>query len=200
MSKFIQSSAILALSGMLAACAGDGEKAENVARVSSKLEPPKVVPASDINDIFVFTPSDPGTWSLAKRIEICEIYGNQLKDQSDSVLAFGPGFDACMTGKPQHLGMWAYQSYEMRNAGFMPSDPTQWSLAHRTAVCAVPALQTYKALLDYVTGAQATAWMNAIKTWCTSFGTVEPVGLNRPPPTGWDYADWEFAWWRKTQP
>lgn len=145
-----------------------------------------------------FTPSDPSTWSQAKRAEICQIWATEVARQAGTLLAVDPALQACLTGQPADLGMLAYQTLEMRRAGFVPTDPHGWSDAYRAEVCDVPFDQYSKSLLGAMTGALATKFAKGVFHWCDSYGaaTYEYL-IDWEPPSGWDYAAWEFANWRR---
>jgi hypothetical protein len=149
---------------------------------------------------FGFTSSDPSTWSDAKRLEVCEMWASSVRVRYGSNMAYAPALQACLTGKDQELGMMAYQTLEMRQRGFAPSDPHTWSDEKRAEVCDYPADLVYAATLTVYTGAEASKYMKATAAWCESFGAFGRWTFEDEPPTGWDYANWEFQWWKKKYP
>lgn len=145
-----------------------------------------------------FTPSDPSTWSATKRTEICQLWANAVARQHGTALAFEPALEACLTGKPADLGMLAYQTLEMRRAGFMPSNPKGWSETYRAEVCEIPFKQYFVSLQGAMTTALASKFAKGVYLWCESYGALSlDYLLEWEPPTGWDYATWEFANWRR---
>jgi hypothetical protein len=179
---------------------GDGEPIEPI----KPAPPPHVPTARERLDAaeaaFGFTPSDPAKWSDTKKKEICEIFAASIRARFQSALAFQPAYDACMTGQDQELGMWTYQTLAMRRVGFMPSAPDGWTIEYMKEVCKVPDDDVRKAVTSVYGGAAGYSYGKMAAMWCRTFGEVGPWTDMHDPPSGWDYANWEFRAWKRSHP
>lgn len=145
-----------------------------------------------------FTPTSPATWSFAKRVAICQRYAANVAHRYQQAAFHATAQSACWTGKAQELPFWAYQTEEMRRAGFQPSSPSTWTPQRRADICTFPRLAAYRRLQLHTTAALAWNQSSGIQAWCELKQPLMNVdGEKRAPPTPHELATWEFSWWRQ---